>query len=141
MLTGGSVALGTGVLLVGTLAVLLGHPRAPRWARSEIVAYLSAVAVVCVIAFGAGHVAYGGFRAMTGDGDPRELLVPPAVAAIVVAIWYAAGFTRRLRAYAAASEAQRATAAPVTEIRLAGSEEAWPQAHAPGPRRQTRKAA
>jgi hypothetical protein len=139
MLTGGSVALGTGVLLVGTLAVLLGHPRAPRWARSEIVAYLSAVVVVCMIAFGAGHVAYGGFRVMTGDGDPRELLVPLAVAAIVVAIWYAV--TRRLRTYAAASEGQPATAAPVTEIRLAGSEEAWPQAHAPGPRRQTRKAA
>jgi hypothetical protein len=139
MLTGGSVALGTGVLLVGTLAVLLGHPRAPRWTRSEIVAYLSAVVVVCMIAFGAGHVAYGGFRVMTGDGDPRELLVPLAVAAIVVAIWYAV--TRRLRTYAAASEGQPATAAPVTEIRLAGSEEAWPQAHAPGPRRQTRKAA
>jgi hypothetical protein len=141
MLTGGSVALGTGVLLVGMLAVLLRHPRAPRWTRLEIVAYLGAVAVVCVIAFGAGHVAYGGFRAMTGDGDRRELLVPLAVAAIVVAIWYAAGFTRRLRAYAAANEGRPATAALVTEIRLAGTEEAWPQAPAPGPHRPARKAA
>jgi hypothetical protein len=123
------------------LAVLFCHPRAPRWTRPEIVPYLSTVAVVCVIAFGAGNVVYGGFRAMTGDGNPWELLVPLAVAAIVVAIWYAAGFTRRLRAYAAANEGQPATAALVTEIRLAGSEEAWPQAHAPGPYRQTRKAA
>ena len=99
MLAIGSVLAGVGVVLVALLALLFRHPRAPRWTTLELVAMLFAVPLTCLIGFGLGYVATGGFRLLHGIGNPVELFAPLAVAAVVVPL--IPPIRRRLKAYAA----------------------------------------
>jgi heme A synthase len=103
MLAFGSVVAGVGVLLVGLLALLFRNPRAPRWTRPELVAFLTMVPVTGMIGFGFGHVLYGGSALLHGRGDVRELAVVALVPVVVALIWHVLGIKTRLRAYAEAT--------------------------------------
>lgn len=98
MLAIGSVLAGVGVLLMALLALLFRHPRAPRWTALELVAMLISVPVTCLIGFGLGYVATGGYRLLHGAGDAVELFAPLGVAAVVVPL--IPPIRRRLKAYA-----------------------------------------
>jgi hypothetical protein len=111
MLALGSVGVGGGVLLAGLLALLFRHPRAPRWAQAEVVAFLCIVPVTAMIGFGLGYVFYGGIALLHGEGDVRELVVLVLVPVVVALIWHALGIRGRLRAYAEATPDKPSSAA------------------------------
>ena len=143
MLALGSVLAGTGVLLVGLLALLFRNPRAPRWTRPEAVVFLTMVPVAGMIGIGFGLVLYGSSPLLRGEGDVRELAALALVPAVVALIWHALGIRGRLRTYAEAIAADLSNVVPIPDASLAGSIEEPPEAPAPGkpPRRPTRKAA
>jgi drug/metabolite transporter (DMT)-like permease len=143
MLAIGSVLTGAAVLLVGLLALLFQHPRAPRWTRPELVVFLAMVAVTGMIGFGLGQVFYGISALLAGESDWRQLAALVLVPVVVALIWYALGIGRRLRAYAGATAGQPATVMPMPDVRAAGSTDQPPESPAPGkpPRRTTRNAA
>jgi hypothetical protein len=141
MLALGSVVAGSGVLLAGLLALLFRNPRAPRWARPELVAFLAAVAISGMIGFGAGYLLYGGAALLRGEGDVREVAVLAAVLVAVALVWRVLRINARLRGYAEAGAASPSPVVAMADIGLAGDEP--PQAPSPAkpPRRPTRKAA
>ena len=103
MLVIGSVVAGAGVLLAGLLALLFRNPRAPRWARAELVAFLATVPVAGMIGFGLGYVVFGLNALLNGGGDlVRGLGALVGVPVVVTVIWHVLGIRARLRAYAAA---------------------------------------
>ena len=131
MLAMGSVLAGTGVLLVALLALLCRHPRAPRWAGSELLAMMVSVPVTVMIGFGLGHVLHGGYQVLHGGGGV-ELFAPVAVAAALLLL--IPPLRRRIRTYAATS----AGPAPLPAAGLSID----PPPRAPSPARPpTRKAA
>lgn len=138
MLTIGSVVAGTGLLLVGLLALLFRHPRAPRWTRPELVAMLMGVVATGMIGFGLGQILRGVYGVLHGSGEIAGIAVLVAVAAVVAIALI--GIRRRLAGYAAGS-AEIATVVPMREVTL--STDAPPRAPTPGrpPRRPSRKAA
>ena len=140
MLAVGSVVAGAGVLLVGLLALLFRHPRAPRWTRPQLVAMLLTIPITGMIGFGLGHVLYGTSTLLRGQGSVRELAVAIAVPVVVALVWYALGIARRLRAYAALT-AGPSNVCLMTDIQPVGRAEEPPAAPANPPRRPTRKAA
>lgn len=103
MLAFGSCIAGFGILVTGLLALLFRNPDAPRWTRPEIVAMLACVPVTATTGLGLGYSAYGVSQLVQGTGDPRELLVLPAVLIVLVLAWRALGIRRRLKDYAAAT--------------------------------------
>jgi GNAT superfamily N-acetyltransferase len=141
MLALGSVIAGLGVLLVGLLALLFRHPRAPGWTRPEAVLFLSTVPVAGMIGLGLGYMLFGASALLRGEGDGRELAALILMPVVVAPLGRGLGIGRRLRAYAATSGAGvvllpgGAVATPSTEQP--------PESPAPGkpPRRPTRKAA
>jgi heme A synthase len=142
MLALGSVLAGTGILLVGLLALLFRNPRAPRWTRPEVVAFLTMVPVAGMIGIGFGTVLYGSNALLRGEGDVRELAALALVPAVVALIWYALGIRGRLRTYAEAV-ADLSNIVPIPGASLAGSIEEPPESPAPSepPRPPNRKAA
>jgi heme A synthase len=143
MLALGSVLAGTGILLVGLLALLFRNPRAPRWTRPEAVVFLTMVPVAGMIGIGFGLVLYGSSPLLRGEGDVRELAALALVPAVVALIWHALGIRGRLRTYAEAVAADLSNVVPIPDASLAGVADQPPEAPAPGkpPRRPTRKAA
>lgn len=103
MLALGSCIAGLGILMTGLLALLFRNPNAPRWTRPQIVALLACVPVTVTTGLGLGYTLYGLSQLLTGEGDPRELLLLAAVLIVLAVAWRALGIRRRLRDYAAAS--------------------------------------
>ena len=143
MLALGSVLAGTGVLLVGLLALLFRNPRAPRWTRPEAVVFLTMVPVAGMIGIGFGLVLYGSSPLLRGEGDVRELAALALVPAVVALFWHALGIRGRLRTYAEAIAADLSNVVPIPDASLAASIEELPESPTPSkpPRRPTRKAA
>jgi heme A synthase len=143
MLAIGSVVAGTGVLLVGLLALLFRHPRAPRWTQLELVVFLTTVPVAGMIGFGLGYALYGLNALLRGQGSVWELAVLALVPAVIVLVWYALDIRGRVRSYVEAAAGRPSNVTPITDVPLAGQSEEPPESPAPGkpPRRPTRKAA
>jgi hypothetical protein len=103
MLVTGSLLAGAGVLLAGLLALVFRNPRAPRWTRPDLVAFLATVPVAGMIGFGLGYVAFGISALLHGEGHlVRGLGALVGVPVLVALIWHFLGIKARLRAYAAA---------------------------------------
>jgi hypothetical protein len=117
MLAFGSCIAGFGLLMTGLLALLFRNPKAPRWTRPEVVAMLVCVPVTATIGVGLGYTAYGLSQLVTGDSDPRQILVVAAVLIALPLAWRALSIRRRLKAYAAAS----GDAAPSSYLPSVGS--------------------
>lgn len=143
MLALGSVLAGVGVLLVGLLALLFGHPRAPRWTRPEAVLFLTTVPVAGMIGIGFGFVLFGGNALLHGEGDVRELAALALVPVVVALIWHALGIRGRLRAHAEAADGGPPGGVPMTDLSLAGPSDEPAESPAPGkpPRPPARRAA
>lgn len=103
MLAFGSCIAGFGLLMTGLLALLFRDPKAPRWTRPEVVAMLVCVPVTATIGVGLGYTAYGLSQLITGDGNPRQLLVLASVLIALPLAWRALSIRQRLKAYAAAT--------------------------------------
>jgi hypothetical protein len=143
MLAIGSVVAGTGVLLVGLLALLFRHPRAPRWTQPELVVFLTVVPIAGMIGFGLGYALWGGNALLRGEGDVRELLALVLVPVAVAGVWRVLGIKGRLRGYAEATAGEPSSLAPIVKLPLGAPADQPPESPAPGkpPRRPTRKAA
>ena len=127
MLAMGSLLVGVGILLVGLLALFFRHPRAPRWARPELVAMLAVVPVTGVLGLGFGYVLVGTLQLLKGAAELYELAALVAVA-LVVAGWIV-HVRRGLRAYAASATADP-DVAPAVRPALAADAPRGPR---PGP--------
>jgi hypothetical protein len=129
MLAIGSVLAGVGVLLVALLALLLRHPRAPRWTALELGAMLMSVPLTVLIGFGLGYALTGGYWLLHGTGNVVELFAPVGVAAVVVPLLLP--IRRRLKAYAGTTSGL---------VLVSSQPESGPPIDEP-PRRPTRRAA
>jgi heme A synthase len=103
MLVMGSILVGIGALVVGLLALLFRHPRAPGWTKPEPVAMLALIPVTGMLGLGLGYILAGCYRLLQGAGDVYELGAPLAAAVAIAALWQLSGIRGRLEAYDAAS--------------------------------------
>jgi heme A synthase len=116
MLAMGSLLVGVGILLAGSLAMFFRHPRAPRWTRPEMVAMLAVVPVTGVLGFGFGYILVGAQRLLNGAGELYELAALVGVALVVAGwVFYV---RRRLQAYGAASAAAGSSVDPAATPEL-----------------------
>ncbi len=117
----GSILVGAGALVVGLLALLFRHPRAPRWTRPELVAMLTVIPVTAMLGLGLGYMIAGVYRLLQGVGSLYELSTPVAVAIAVAGLWRLL-IGGRLRAYGLAAlpaSEVGAAAAPAPVVKAA----------------------
>jgi hypothetical protein len=129
----GSCLAGLGVLTATLLALLFRHPNAPRWTRPEFVALLACVPVTAMLGFGLGYTAYGLYRLLHGDGDPRELLVLAAVLIVLALLWRGLRVGQRLRGYALATGDGAPGGLSLPAAPTSGQEPAPPATRGPAP--------
>jgi hypothetical protein len=136
----GSCIVGAGLLGTSLLALLFRHPNPPRWTRPEIVAMLVCIPVTVTTGLGLGYVAFGLSRLLRGAGDPRELLVLAGVIVALALVWRWLRIGRRLKDYAAVTDAISPRAYLATEPTLV-IDEMPPPSPTPPAHRPARKAA
>jgi hypothetical protein len=99
MLALGSCIAGSGILILGLLALLFQHPNAPWWTRPLLVPMLICIPVAGTIGLGLVFIMVGLWQLLRGTGDPLELVVLAAVVIGLKVVWRVF-IRRRLNAYA-----------------------------------------
>jgi hypothetical protein len=99
MLALGSCIAGSGILILGLLALLFQHPNAPWWTRPILVPMLICIPVALAIGVGLAFTVGGLWQLVNGTGDPLGLVVLAAVVIGLRVVWRVF-IRRRLNAYA-----------------------------------------
>ena len=104
MLTLGSTLVAGSLLLTALTALLFRRPNPPRWTRPDLVAMLVCVPITGIMALGLGYMGVGAYQ-LSGIDALYQIVPSVLVWAVAVVLWRLQKVLPRLRAYAAANQA------------------------------------